>query len=70
MSVTFRDKHIVAIYIRGDHSQERPATVATALMEASRVILAERLNVQSITLTDSDEVILVCDTDAWELDHE
>lgn len=61
MAITARDRRVQAVYVAGDHSADRSKVIATALMEAARVVLAERLNVQGIEFTESDELILFCD---------
>lgn len=61
MPITHRDEHVQAIYIDGDNADDRSTVIATALMEAARVILAEGLNVQSIEITEGDEIVLYCD---------
>jgi capsular polysaccharide biosynthesis protein len=61
MPITHRDRDVQAIYITGDQSPQRDKTIATALMEAARVVLAERLNVQSIEICEDDTLVLYCD---------
>lgn len=61
MAITHRDRGVQAIYVQGDPSPQRDKTIATALMDAARVVLAERLNVQSIEICEDDTLVLYCD---------
>ncbi len=57
-----RDKLVQAIYVNGNASPHAWERQATTLMEAARIILAERLHVQSIQFDPpSDTVVMYCD---------
>ena len=68
MAITDRDTKIQAIYVMGNprmpHTWER---LASALIEAGSIVLAERLNVQALVIDQTTEsVVLYCDREEKE----